>query len=367
MNDSSPPAVASWTQTAVCLLVACALCGGFALVDVAAHSDTINDWLVERQLTKWQATNSKFQYNRGYIDFEGRLLYGEIPEADYSQGGAYLIGSSTVKNSILFWELPPEQQRLIHNYALSGSGPVEWSLFLHYLIEHHHLLEAGGEKTTILFGLYFVDFYEPFSLNDGLIKSMFTRHGLYDFSPTEIRPARLSESERFLLTEKARCANFLHFALGHMAFRDKPPLSDAQKAQYHRIYADRPMPDYTERLKEFGALVDYLQSKDVRVAAYFVPMGSWFRGGYGELPMAKAFHEQADALCKEKQIPVLDIEALVPDAEFFDSGHANYTGQKTMHPYLIKHALEQLYQAGVLERPVESPTEAQQEPVDAPP
>lgn len=352
MRDSSNTSdLSAWTQTAVCLLMAGALVGGFALTGAAARNDALNDWLVNRQLAKWTTTNSKFQYNRDYIDFEGRLLYGEIPQADYSRGGAYLIGSSTVKNSILFWELPPDQRQLIHNYALSGSGPTEWNLFLHYLIEHNHLLEAGGGKTTIIFGLYFVDFYEPFQLNDGLINSMFTRHGLYDFSPEEIRPAALSEAQRYLLTEKARCANFLHFALGHMSFRDKPPLSDSQKAQYHRIYADRPLPDYTDRFRDFGALVDYLHSKDVRVAAYFVPMGSWFRGGYGELQMARDFHEQADMFCRDKQIPVLNIEDLVPDEGFFDSGHANYKGQQTMHPRLIEFALEQLRETGVLARP----------------
>jgi len=352
-STSEATSVPRWTQTIICLLMAGALWGGFALTDAAARSDALNDWMVDRQLARWTTTNSKFQFNRGYIDFEGRLLYGEVPQADYSRGGVYLFGSSTVKNSILFWELPPEERQLIHNYALSGSGPAEWNLFLHYLIEHNHLLEAGGEKTTIIFGLYFVDFYGAFSLNDGLIKSTFTRHGLYDFSPTEIRPAALSAPERYLLTEKARCANFLHFALGHMSFRDKPPLSDAQKAQYRQIYADLPLPDYTDRFRDFGAMVDYLHAKDVRVAAYFVPMGSWFRGGFGELKMAEDFHQQAEAFCREKNIPVLNIEDLVPDEEFFDSGHANYQGQKTMHPRLIEFALEQLYASGVLKRPAE--------------
>jgi hypothetical protein len=360
---SIPTAVPLWTQTAVCLVLACAVAAGFALVDVAARSDTINDWLVERQLTKWKATNSKFQYNRGYIDFEGRLLYGEVPEADYSDGGVYFMGSSTVKNSILFWELPSDQRRLIHNYALSGSGPAEWNLFLHYLIEHNHLLEAGGEKTTIIFGLYFVDFYGAFELNEGLVKSMFTRHGLYDFSPQEIRPAHIPKAERFLLAEKARCANFLHFALGHMAFRDKPALTEQQKKQYRQIYADLPMPDYTERFADFSNLVDYLRSKKVRVAAYFVPMGSWFRGGYGELKMADEFHAQAEAFCQKNQIPVLNVPDLVPDEEFFDSGHANYKGQKRMHPRLIEFALEQLYESGVLPRPAD---DAQEQPAGAP-
>jgi len=337
--------------------MACAVCGGFALVDVSARSDTVNDWLLERQLSKWKATNSKFQYNRGYIDFEGRLIYGELPTADYSRGGVYFMGSSTVKNSILFWDLPPEERPLVHNYALSGSGPLDWSLFLHYLIEHNHFLEAGGDKTTMIFGLYFVDFNaSSFNLNDGLIKSMFTRHDLYDYSPEEIRPAELNEAERFLLTEKARCANFLHYAFGHMAFRDKPLLSEQQKEQYYRIYAEQDSPNYAERLEKFADLVNYLRSQNVRVAAYFVPMGTWFRGGYGELPMARDFHQQAAELCERMQIPVLDIEGVVPDEEFFDAGHANYKGQSRMHPHLADHAREQLYQSGVLPRPEKTRT-----------
>ena len=86
-------AVPARTQTAVCLLLAFAICVGCGLVDMAARFDAINDWFLARQLAKWQATNSKYQYNRGYIDYEGRLFYGEIPTADYSKGGVYFVGS----------------------------------------------------------------------------------------------------------------------------------------------------------------------------------------------------------------------------------------------------------------------------------
>lgn len=340
-------------QTRVCALMAATVIVSFFAIGVASRSRPINDWLLARQLHRWKSTNSKYQYNRGYIDHEGRLVYDELRSADYSQGGVYFMGSSTTVNSLLFWELPTAQQRLIHNYALGGAGPMEWRAFLRHLVDEDGLLKAGADKTMIVFGLYHPDFIGAVGrMNAGFATGVFQRHGLYEYTNGKIHHAKLSVPVRWILAEKARCSNFLHYLMGHMAFRANPPVTEGQKRAYCKLFTQRSGSHYAEqmqgRIDDFEQLIDELHAKGVRVAAYLCPLGSWFRGDHGEYPQSKMFHEKISELCARKMVPLADYQTLFADDDFFDQGHANYHGQSKIHPYLVDTAVRFLELTGAL-------------------
>lgn len=109
---------AARAQTLAATVVLCTMGVTFAVLDAAARNQSLAGWIDRQSQETRRATKGIFSYTGYFVDFEDRLLLDELPAADYSRGGVYLIGSSNLKWATMFWELPPPQQALIHNYAL---------------------------------------------------------------------------------------------------------------------------------------------------------------------------------------------------------------------------------------------------------
>ena len=99
-------------------MVLSALAVPVVMADLAVRNDQI---LLRSRAAEWKRTNGMYRDARFYVDPEMRLLNDELQRADYSRGGVYIVGSSAMQTSIAVWELPPAEQRLIHNYSISGA------------------------------------------------------------------------------------------------------------------------------------------------------------------------------------------------------------------------------------------------------
>lgn len=352
-SAASPQMAGAPTYSLTSLAILATVIASCSSLVLLAHNDTVLNWFHNRQLAKWHSTNSSYEFNRGFIDFNGRMVYDEFERADYSKGGAYFIGSSNVVTSIMCWELPPEQRQLIHNYGLGGANYTQQFALIRFLVEQKGLLQAGGDKTTVVLGLLFaIAAGGDNRANVGFLQALFARHGLYNVDNEGIHPVPMPALVRWLLLEKARATNFLHYAIMHNVFRVKPPITEKQKKVYPQFYSlpfvGGTEPKMLNEIAQIGAMIDYLHARNVRVIAYFTPLGSWFRNDYEP---ASTFRRLATDVCAKKRVELIDLESFLTDEEFFDGLHPNYTGQKKIHPVLAGIAIENLHRTGALPAP----------------
>src|SRR5258706_364519 len=148
MTSPAPPAKRAH------LLVSLALLGlimlTIAAVDVAAHSTRVAESLDTWQENTSRAHDRPFVRTRNYGSFFETQMLDEFPNADYSRGGAYVVGSSIALYCADFHDLAANERRLIHSYGFPLASVAEISQLLHYLIEHEGLLSAGPEKTQLI-------------------------------------------------------------------------------------------------------------------------------------------------------------------------------------------------------------------------
>jgi len=354
---SPRPSASPWRQSALGVALALAVCLPYGSVALLSRSARVTAWLLRQQAAECQSTNRRCRYDVGFIDPANRLLLDELPRADYARGGVYFVGSSTVRDLLLPWRLPPDQRRLIGDYALSAATHRQQFQFVRYLVEHEGLLEAGGGKTLVVLGLHCGNANRERGHFNWYFPKLFERYGLYAYRASEgIRPAPMSRLARLLRIERARCQNFLEFARSRPRLwrRGQPPPPAAQppdKALYRDqadgLFEPGWRQTMAEQMTELGRLVDYLHARQARVAAVLVPIGSWLRA----LPQAEAFHQQAEALCKAKAAPLLDLSGMLADEEFMDYAHPTWLGQQRTHPVLVALALEHLRSTGALPQP----------------
>ena len=349
--------------SATLLIIVLLTCLG---IDVFARRDQFS--FEDRRQEVWKRTNSQYQYLLGFSDFEERLLLDELPKADYSHGGVYFIGSSNLKVSLMSWELPPDLQGLIHNYATSNATHRQEFHFIRYLVEHEGLLEAGGEKTAIVLGLFYHSATDPKNqhlYDRDFFTELFNRYGMYTYSTEKgIIPVQMSRLERYLRIEKIRCSNYLQRLLNRIEvllhniilaplgkenktenLRLKPTLAPDIE-EYHAHWHKAMGPDWEAsmaiQMQELNRLIEYLQERKVHVSAFLLPLASW----HHDLPYPEAYWKQVNAVCDARSVPLIDLTRLLADDEFNDSNHANYNGQQKLHAAMMDIALPLLHKMG---------------------
>ncbi len=102
--------------------------------------------------------------------------------------------------------------------------------------------------------------------------------------------------------------------------------------------------EMAHEMEALADMIDYLQTRGVRVVAFEFPLGSWFR----ELPYAPAFRSQITRACSKRSVPFIDLSDLLDDSDFDDSSHLNHTGQHKLHPVLMEIVLPGLHRASAL-------------------
>jgi len=138
--------------------------GGTCLILAGmANSQPIRDWI---RNAAWEQANWKkgiplFCFNDHFLDSEDRLLHEELPSADFSRGGVYFLGASSVTWALKLWDLPLECRPLIRNFSMIGTNHADQYDLVRFLVEQKGLLEAGGEKTLMIFGVSYHSTCEP--------------------------------------------------------------------------------------------------------------------------------------------------------------------------------------------------------------
>ena len=78
-------------------------------------------------------------------------------------------------------DLPPEQRRLVHNFGAGEGSPYFHRQFTEFLVDHKNLLQAGPEKTLIVYGAGFLNAKPASDSPTTVFSNMWRRHGLYSY------------------------------------------------------------------------------------------------------------------------------------------------------------------------------------------
>jgi hypothetical protein len=330
-------------QQRLSLLVLAAILITVAAVSVLAHvTPTLHNKLV-REIELHRTTNGYYLFNGGYVDDGDYLLIGQLPSDDYSRGGVYFIGASEMNTAIMTWTLPPAERKLIHNYAIGDLRHTEARHFVRMLIEDFDLLQAGGEKTTIILGLSYQMAREKAS-GAGYIKELFHRHRYYKYDwKAGIQRVQLSQMERNLRLGRDQVNRYLRaLLLAPNMVQTEPWPRGALRGHLEKFMPGDWRRVMASEVEELASLIDYLQAQKVRVKAILHPNGSW----QGQLPYDAEYRKLVMPVLEARSVPVSDFGNMLTDEEFFDAVHARYNGQIKLHKAYRDLALHALAEMG---------------------
>ncbi len=336
-------------QRLLSLAMLAALClTGISIVVLARTTPVISNH-VERELARLEATNGLYYFDNGYRDEGDYVLLGQLLNDDYSRGGVYFIGSSEMNTALMPWALTPAERRLIHNYSIGDTRHSELRHYVRMLVEDNELLEAGGERTTVILGLTFqLARYK----GDGMyVRDLFHRHGLYAYDWNEgIRRVPKSALEQELIVARDDANRFLRIVLlSPSRVRLTPDTRQFMYEHMHGVMGPDWRPLMQREIEDLIATIDYLQARGVNVWAVYPPMGTW----QDEMPYDAAYREMVRPHLQARNVRVVDFGDLLEDDEFMDALHARYRGQVKIHAAFRSLALEALAQMGT---PVETTT-----------
>jgi hypothetical protein len=316
-------------QAIASLALLAVLLGTSLVVDLLARNKDLEHWSTAKGTEFAAKTRTIFSHTGNFIDFEDRVLLDEIPRADYSRGGIYFFGTSTMKWAFTTWDLPPEQRRFIGNYGIGATSHTEQLRLIQYLIEQRGFLTAGKRNLVILG----VDFRLGRRDLSNFFSSLLQRHGLYVVTPDDrIVPAPMSKVERWLRIEKARSGGFI-WNLGRLAkgwvstlagFHQSAPQGVTSFDNYLGFMGgarwQRNMDSELERLRE---TISLLRSYHAQVKVMLLPEATWD----DKLPYKPRYEAKIRALCQETSTPLIDLSRAMPDEAFVDSSHLTVDGQ----------------------------------------
>jgi hypothetical protein len=331
--------MAQSAQRRLSLLMMAAVLVTVTTASLLANAIPYADSQIARDVERHRSTNGYYLFNGGYIDDGDHLLIGQLPKADYSRGGVYFIGASEMNAAIMAWTLPPAERKLIHNYSIGDLRHTEARHFARLLVEELGLLEAGGEKTTVILGLSWQMAREKKG-GGGYVKELFERHGHYSFDWNRgIHRVPLSSLEYQLTIERDRANRFLRMLFNKREPVETKPWSNERRK---KLLVGLMTGDWRQMMaaevRQAFELIDYLKARSVRVKVILHPTGSW----QSELPFDAAYRAMVLPELKKRDIPTSDFGDLLSDDEFFDHVHARYSGQTKLHAAYRELALKSL-------------------------
>jgi len=336
---------------ATALLVLCLAV--VTVLELLAHSQFVSGLLIHLDQEVNRIDKKRYSYEHYYSDFEDRLINEELPSADYSRGGVYLIGTSNLKWATRFWELPDDQRSMIHNYGIGATDHSQQFQFLRHLVEHDGLLRAGGSKTMVILGTSYHATGDGTNDVNQFFASVWQRHGLYSYSTDRgITPIAGSNWQRRLHFERLRLAGFVRSTiystvrqLGYHAGVRSHDSNDYKRERSEWLGA-RWQENMRVQVRQFEAMVDYLQARGVHVVVVLLPVGSWDH----DLPFATAYTALMTEACEKKHVPILDWSSLLNDDDFADSNHPNLYGVDKLNPRFLDIAVPFLQSTGALKK-----------------
>lgn len=312
--------------------------------EIAAHDPELVRRIEEARRESSRKSGWPY-YNRGFFrDWGERVLLEEMPGADYSRGGVYVMGTSTVVYATEFWRLPAEQRSRIHNYGFESSDHTRQFQVLRLLVERQNLLEAGGEKTLVIFGpsIYGITPEEGLKTYS---EKLVTRQGLYRFNSVgDIEPVPVSPVSRLISVEKARITGVLLELLAGWPLRiakDRFSIGRFRRLDcdwHQRIVHMRMSPQWESKmnaqLAEFDRMLDYLRIRNVMVVVVLWPVCPCD----GDLPYVSAYNQEISNLCRAKEVRLLDWTGMLEEDDFADYIHTSVGGAEKVNQAVMELA-----------------------------
>jgi hypothetical protein len=303
-----------------------------------------------------EANETGESFSRQYLDTEDRVVLQDLPELDPSAGGVYFFGASNMKWALGTPDLPPEERKLVHNFAAGEGSPWFHLQFTDYLVREKHILRAGPEKTLIVFGTSFLNAVPASDGTAIFFPNLWRRYGLYryDFnSPEGIEPASWGRAWDAYALEKARCSSLVQGLIDHggrlavpRALRRRMTQRDpAGMAAYYKqrmgvkdeLRADelqqwqKNIPQHRRELQQW---LDYLRARKMEFKIVLLPLATW----HDPLPYPPAYRTMLKEFCNanKKDVELIELDRdvhgqpvhLLADDEFFDHIHPNPKGLK---------------------------------------
>lgn len=351
MNDTEKIQAAKFQSRASLLLWV--ICFGiFLLSDLVARNTAVEDWFRSRELVFRERTNSIFPNTGFFSDYEDCLLLDELNGADYSRGGVYFIGSSNMKWGVMPWELPNTVRTIIHNYAIGSTNHTLQYQLIRYLVDHTGWLEAGGEKTHVIFGIC----YRSAVSKDEFFGSLWLRHGFYSYDLHDgIVPAGKCSFVVNYAVERERCAGFLRTVAREIKRGLKPgaPAREKhdQQAYRQRLVESIEATDWqtvmSSEIEQLGDMIHYLKLRGVGCTVILLPRISWT----DELPYPQVYYQGVEKVCEEEGVEFIDDSHLFRDEYFVDSSHLTVTGLRQQNKILMEIALGKLHEMNAVKEP----------------
>ncbi len=323
-----------------------AIVAAWAVSSYLSRTTTVIEDRVEREQALQIESNGMYLYDGGYVDDGDLLLLDQLPNADFSRGGVYFIGSSETRASLMPWTLPEAEQKLIYNLSIGDLRHREIEYYLRMLVEDFDLLEAGGKKNTVVLSsfAFLARPKAPDGPMDQYVGLLFERHGQYDYDWEEgIYRRQQNPLERWYRTEKDHANRFLSGVFTAHESRVHP-ITEMDWRHDHLVFSMGE--DWENFMKveveRFAQTLDYLLDRDVHVIVLRPPVAAWQL----EYPYEPAYRAMVAPILEARNIPVADFGDFLEDEEFGDHVHAVYSAQVKLHNAYRALALEELARMG---------------------
>lgn len=316
------------------LIVALTTC---LLISAAARDRELERWMTAQSSALSVRNGMLFSNNGSFIDYEERMLLDEIPSTDFSRGGLYFFGTSTMKWAFTGWDLPDQLRLRLHNYG-TGAASHQTILRLVRYAGNKGLFSAADKSTVIIGVSYHLGRTET---SGGYFPALVRRQGVYEVTPDDrLIEAPLDPADRWFRIEKARCGGFVrntgrlikNWVLASFNMKQQPLHIPAV---YRKEWTNFMGPDWQRNIdSEVGNLdetLKVLNAHGVPVKLILLPQGTWMEG----LPFPTYYNDRVRMVARRTATPVLDWSKLLPDSDFVDSNHLTVKGQTKFREILF--------------------------------
>jgi hypothetical protein len=330
-------------QTRLSLYAAGAIIATALGVNSLAHSAYITQRLVRWDLQRFENGTERYMDRENFVDSEDRLLLQELPQADYSRGGAYFFGTSSMKWGTKLWSLPPQERARVHNYGIGATNHASQGHFIKYLLDDAHLAGSHGRQTMLVIGLYWS---MGLDWERGFFESLWDRHGVYTITASnEIHDRPISRWKRRFLIEKACTSSFLLGVSNRLARRIveklgivvSTPLGATGVNDIRRYFEMYDLTrDWEAGLDHQMDALDHLWScvraHNVQCTFVILPARAMVR----QMPQAVTYNARIHAFCEEHVVPLVDLTDLLDEDGFWDVNHTSPAGLDKLHAELMR-------------------------------
>ena len=350
---SSSTADATTLGSRMAVLMFSVMAGTCLSLVAMAHNRPLANWIrdIAWQQSNWKKQIPIFCFNEHFVDSEDRLLHQDLPAADYSRGGVYILGASSVAWATKLWELSPEKRSLIHNYAMRGTNHADQLDLLRFLVEKQGFLDAGGEKTLVIFGVSYHSTHNARTkenLAHERFTRMWTRHGVYTVEPDDsIHSTGLISLARWLIVERVKMTGLLK-ELVNLAYAPFKSIRVQDQRFYNAEWTRAMESNWKEKidtdLAAFVKTIDYLRGRQVQIVVVLIPQASWDR----DLPFEQTYSQQVFEICRRANLTIYDWRKILADDQFADSVHLTPSGIDQFQLGLMEICLAHLRSTGAL-------------------